>query len=207
MRHGQSTWNQTGRWQGQADPPLSELGRRQAEAVAARLGRLGRLEGTVLHTSDLARCQQTAAPLAAALGVPARPRADLREIDIGAWSGLTTPAIKAGFPAQWAGMLAGQDLARGGGETFSQLRARVVPAIQEIVGGADGPATDAVVVTHGGCIRAIVTAALGLEFAFDLRLGGTANASISALRPLPPPAVGFRLESYNDVGHLNGLGR
>jgi broad specificity phosphatase PhoE len=198
VRHGQSTWNETGRWQGQADPPLSELGLRQAEAVARRLAPL---DPAALHTSDLERCRQTAEPIARALGVPAKARADLREIDIGAWSGLTGAGIQAAFPDEWARWRAGEDVPRGGGETYRELQVRVVAAIEEIADVADG--VDAVVVTHGGCIRAVVAAALGYESAVGVHLAGVGNASLSALRRLPD---GFRVEAYNDVGHLDGLG-
>jgi broad specificity phosphatase PhoE len=86
IRHAQSTWNAAGRWQGQADPPLSEQGLRQAEALAERL----RGEGWPLRallTSDLARARETAARLGAAFDLDPEPWAALREADLGLWSG------------------------------------------------------------------------------------------------------------------------
>jgi broad specificity phosphatase PhoE len=197
VRHGQSTWNQVGRWQGQADPPLSDLGLRQAESTARRLAPF---DPATLHTSDLERCRQTAEQIARALGIPAKARTDLREIDIGTWSGHTRAEIEVAFPDEWARWRAGQDVARGGGETYRELQVRVVAALEEIAEAGDG--LDAVVVTHGGCIRAAVTAALGLPAALDLKLGGVGNGSVSTLRVLP---TGFRVEAYNDLGHLDGL--
>ena len=197
VRHGQSTWNVAKRWQGHANPPLAEFGMLQAEAVAQRLATL---DGATLYTSDLERCRQTAEPIARVLGIPAKVRVDLREVDIGRWSGLTRQEIEETFPEEWARWRAGEDIARGGGETYGQLQSRVVAALTEIADTADGG--DVIVVTHGGCIRAAVTAALGQPSSLNIHLGGVVNASLTTLRRLPD---GFRLESYNDHGHLESL--
>src|SRR5688572_19392365 len=85
LRHGQSTWNADGRWQGQADPPLSPLGEEQARDAARRLapGQFSRV-----LASDLRRARQTAEILADALRLPVEVDPDLREIDVGDWQGL-----------------------------------------------------------------------------------------------------------------------
>ena len=84
VRHGESTWNAEHRLQGQADPPLSELGREQAEAL------LPFLDGIPDRrlSSDLTRAVQTAELLGLA-GAPTDPR--WREIDIGEWAGFRLP--------------------------------------------------------------------------------------------------------------------
>lgn len=92
IRHAESTWNAVGRWQGQADPPLSELGRRQAQSLADAL-RGERLE--VLVASDLARAAETAEIVADGLSVAVRFEPRLRELDAGAWSGLSRAEIAA----------------------------------------------------------------------------------------------------------------
>src|SRR3954449_978711 len=75
VRHGQSEWNALGRWQGQADPPLSDLGRAQARAAAHSLGALD-----AIFASDLQRAAETAAIISAAIGVgPVLVEPDLRE--------------------------------------------------------------------------------------------------------------------------------
>ena len=76
VRHGETEWNAAGRLQGAIDVPLSERGRWQAQCVARRL-REEPLAAVV--ASDLARAMQTAAPLAAALGLPVTPEPRLRE--------------------------------------------------------------------------------------------------------------------------------
>lgn len=91
IRHAESTWNASGRWQGQADPPLSERGREQARRLAEALQHEG-IE--LLVTSDLSRAAETAAIVGAALGLVPRPEQRLRELDAGPWSGLTRAEIR-----------------------------------------------------------------------------------------------------------------
>ena len=99
MRHGQSTWNQQHRIQGQLDPPLSDEGRQQAALVGARLGGR-RFAG--FYTSDLKRAFETAQVIGASLGLAPEPNQSLREIFLGAWEGLRTEEIADRFPEAWA---------------------------------------------------------------------------------------------------------
>lgn len=93
-RHGQSEWNALGRWQGQADPPLSDLGRRQASAAATQLATV-----EVIVSSPLQRAHETAEILAATLGIGSiHVDEDLRERAVGEWSGLTNDEIEQGWP-------------------------------------------------------------------------------------------------------------
>jgi broad specificity phosphatase PhoE len=94
VRHGQSEWNLSGRWQGQADPPLTDLGRSQARAAARSLGTVD-----AIWSSDLQRAAETATILAGELGVgPVVVDPDLRERDAGEWSGLTRVEIDERYP-------------------------------------------------------------------------------------------------------------
>lgn len=94
IRHGQSEWNADGRWQGQADPPLTELGRAQAHHAARSLGTVD-----AIVTSDLQRAAETAAIIADELGVgPLVVDEGLRERDAGEWSGLTRAEIEVAWP-------------------------------------------------------------------------------------------------------------
>ena len=93
VRHGESTWNAEGRWQGQADPPLSERGREQARAAAAHLP-----AATAVVASDLDRARETADLLVATRAVAVVIDTDLRERDAGAFSGLTRSDIHDRFP-------------------------------------------------------------------------------------------------------------
>lgn len=98
VRHGQSEWNAAGRWQGQADPPLTDLGRRQARAAAERIGTVD-----VIVASDLQRAAHTAAIISEVLGVgPVVLDPAFRERSAGEWSGLTRDEIEEAWPGYLA---------------------------------------------------------------------------------------------------------
>jgi probable phosphoglycerate mutase len=166
VRHGQSTWNAEGRLQGQADPPLSKLGRR--EAVALR-GRLTGFPADRVLTSDLRRTRETAA----ALGHPeAAPDPVWREIDVGEWAGRLLADLPAGPEPSWRG----GDLVPPGGERWEELAARVADALEALT-AAGG---DWLVVTHGGVVRAAVSFVTGAD---ARRMAGPGNASVTVLEP------------------------
>lgn len=195
IRHAESTWNAAGRWQGQANPPLSPLGHRQAELLATRLARLPL---AALYTSDLDRCVQTAAPTAARTGLPAHRSRLLREIDVGAWSGLTRAQIEQQHPEEWASVLAGRDVRRGGGETTAELAARVRAFTAELTHHDHGD--EVAVFTHGGWIREALRTWLP-TFPTGTRLS-IGNASVTELHRTP---AGTRLLTLADRSHLDGL--
>jgi broad specificity phosphatase PhoE len=155
IRHAESTWNAGGRWQGHGDPPLTARGRAQASALAERLAGEGI---DLLIASDLARSAETAAILGARWGLVPRHDARLREIDIGAWTGLTRAQI-AEREAELLARFEAEDLeARpGGGETRLEIRARVRSAAAELA--ATHPGRCLALVTHLGVIRALTSGA------------------------------------------------
>lgn len=151
LRHGQSTWNAEGRWQGQSNPPLSDLGREQAKEASGNLPEVG---ATAVVTSDLDRARTTGEILADALGLgPPVEDQDLREYDVGDWEGLTREEIEKGWPDQVAAWKEGRLLATPGGETRSAFLQRVMAALRRVAEAAELGDT-IVVVTHGGVIRA-----------------------------------------------------
>ncbi|MGI9608569.1 MAG: histidine phosphatase family protein, partial [Acidimicrobiales bacterium] len=94
VRHGQSEWNAMGRWQGQADISLTDLGRAQARAAATRLGSFD-----LIAASTLMRAAETAYIISNELGIgPISPMVDLVERSVGEWSGLTSVEIEEGWP-------------------------------------------------------------------------------------------------------------
>jgi broad specificity phosphatase PhoE len=144
VRHGQSEWNAEGRWQGQADPPLSDLGRRQAHEAARGLGAVD-----AIFSSDLQRAAQTAAIVAADLGVgPVVLDPDLRERDAGEYSGLTRAEIERRFPGH---LDAGTRPP--GWEPDDHLLARALRAVHAIAVAVPGGLV--VAVTHGGLVYTI----------------------------------------------------
>jgi probable phosphoglycerate mutase len=166
VRHGQSTWNAEGRLQGQADPPLSELGRREAAALRGALSRFP--EDRVL-TSDLQRARETAA----ALGHPgAAPDPLWREIHVGEWQGRLLADLPVGPEASWRG----GDLVPPGAERWEELEARVADALDGLLARGG----EWLVVTHGGVIRAAVAYVSGAD---AQRIAGPGNASVTVLEP------------------------
>ena len=141
-----------GRWQGQADPPLSPLGEEQAAEAAAMLVGTG-VTGVV--TSDLVRARRTGQIIADALGLgPVAVCPDLGEYDVGEWSGLTKPEIEARWPGQQLQWFQGRLPTTPGGEGRAHFDRRVMDALLGVAAAAT-PGSVLVVVTHGGVIRAL----------------------------------------------------
>jgi broad specificity phosphatase PhoE len=152
IRHAESTWNAAGRWQGHADPPLSEQGRRQASELGDALTSQG-IERLI--ASDLARAAETAAIVGETLGLAPRPDPRLRELNVGAWTGLTREEIERLAPDQLARFERGDlDLRPGGGETRREIRLRVRRAAASIA--ASHPGQRVALVTHLGAVRALL---------------------------------------------------
>jgi probable phosphoglycerate mutase len=148
VRHGETDWNRERRFQGHADPPLNDAGREQAHELAETLAGQGI---DAIYTSDLQRARETAEILAARFGSEVVALRELREIDVGDWQGLTWPEIEERHPAgaaRWHRDGHGWD----GGETYDQLRERIVAVLRGIA--ERHPGQRVLVVGHGGTVRA-----------------------------------------------------
>ncbi|GIV95810.1 MAG: phosphoglycerate mutase [Herpetosiphonaceae bacterium] len=199
IRHGETEWNRDGRWQGHADVPLSELGREQARRLAAR----ARAEGwrfDHIYTSDLSRALETAQIVGAALGMAPAPLLELREINLGTWSGLNRDEIAARYAEDWALMQAGQDIRRGGGESFADLQQRVVRVLEQLI--REHPGQRLGIFTHGGVIRALLAHIQRIGWEQIKLLHRIENTSITTLSAGP---AGWRIKQINDIAHLEGL--
>lgn len=142
VRHGQSTWNAEGRWQGTEDPPLSTLGVRQARHAARYLGTFD-----AIVASTLQRAATTASIIAEELGLgPVRTDPDLRERHAGALQGLTGAEIAERFPDHPENR-AGTP----GWEPDEEVVERAVAALARVAVEV-GPGGTALVVSHGGVI-------------------------------------------------------
>ena len=172
VRHAETDPAVRGRCHGRLDVDLSAEGRRQAGELATALGELPL---AAVYSSPLSRALDTARAIAAARGL--EPVADdgLLEIDFGELEGLTYEEIAAERPDVFrAWMEAPTSVRFPGGESFADLRARVVEAVGAIrerhAGGA------AAVVAHGGVVRAVLADVLGLAddavFRLDQAYGG-----------------------------------
>lgn len=178
---------------GQADPDLDARGRHEAECVADRLQHE---ELSAIYVTTLRRTAQTAAPLAARLGVEPRVEPDLREVHLGEWEGATfririaerDPLVKRMFDEQRWDMIPGA-------ESTDVLLKRVRSGIERIA--AAHVDQRAAVFSHGGVIAMMMHLATGSEpFAFL----GADNGSITHLVVTPERWI---VRRFNDTGHLN----
>jgi len=196
IRHGESTWNRERRIQGQLDPPLSEQGHEQARRVA---GRLARRQVQALYTSDLLRASQTAAPIAATLGMEARPMKELREIFLGEWEGVHADELGQRFPEAWDAWTRepSWDIVPGG-EGAPAFERRVVAALDRLF--QDHSHGDAIVVTHGGVIQIALHQVLGRPShgLFPFRIS---NGSVTIVERRNGRMV---IATVNDTSHLEG---
>jgi glucosyl-3-phosphoglycerate phosphatase len=174
-RHGRTEWNATGRIQGQLDPPLDDLGQRQAHRAAPVLAEL---KPARIIASDLQRAAATAAVLSARIGVDVQSDPRLREIGLGQWEGLLREEVEAQFPGEFAAWMRGEDIRRGGGETYAEVGERGVASVCEALGDTHGLV---VAVTHGGTARSIIGVLLGLDADTWWRLGPLGNCRWSVL--------------------------
>jgi probable phosphoglycerate mutase len=149
VRHGESIWNAEGRWQGAANPPLSDAGRAQAKQLAEAVRDAG-IDSLV--ASDLDRARETAQVVADALGLPdASIDPGWRERDVGEISGHTREEIEAKWPGLLEQWRRGELESMPGGER--DITPRVVAALERVA--YDHPGACVLVATHGGVIGAI----------------------------------------------------
>ncbi|MGW6390079.1 bifunctional RNase H/acid phosphatase [Streptomyces sp. NPDC055103] len=198
LRHGETALTPEKRFSGSGgtDPELSAAGLRQAEAVAEALAARGTVQEIV--TSPLTRCRQTAAAVAARLGLDVRVERGLRETDFGAWEGLTFGEVRAKYPEDLDAWLASPKAApTGGGESFAAVARRVAATRDRLT--ADHAGRTVLLVTHVTPIKTLVRLALGAppESLFRMELSA---ASISAVAYYADGNASVRL--LNDTSHL-----
>lgn len=192
VRHGEAEGNSDHRFIGHSQTRLTAVGRRQAESVAERLGRLPVAR---IVTSDLVRCVETVEPLADALGLEIETDPRLREVANGEWTGLLPEEIAERWPDLWEAYTTGVDVERPGGERWRDVAERVLTAIEEVLDTEE----PVVVATHSGPTLILAMWAAGLRQEgniFSGPLSAPHNASITVI------GEGPRLISYNDVGHV-----
>lgn len=210
MRHAEPlVSNGQRRFIGHSDPALSPAGADRASRLAERLHPLGL---DAVYSSDLRRCLATAeiiareaipAPSAAVSRVRVDPR--LREIDTGLWEALTFEEAKRLYPREHAERerdLTGYRFP--GGESFRDLRDRVVPAFWDIAGEG---AAKVLIVAHRGVNRVLLGEFLGLplERLFSIRQD---HGQMALLRASAPSGGARRIEVLStDLGSdLEGPG-
>jgi broad specificity phosphatase PhoE len=182
IRHGETEGNATGRFSGSTDLPLSPRGmgqvRRLAELLPDHLLAPG--SGTWCVASPLLRAQQTAEAVAGCRGLSVGTDADLREMDFGAWEGLTADEIDVQFPGalgQW--LTPTDDTTFPEGESLGEFNQRIGRARDRIL---EQQAETVLVFAHGGVVRGLICALLGLGresfWLFDVRPASVARIDL-----------------------------
>ena len=196
IRHGESTYNAQGRVQGHLNIPLSELGYRQAAAVAEACQDSG---AQAVFCSPLRRARETAEPIAAALGLAIHEDPRLIEIKVGIFQGHSRNELDRIFPEEYRRWLSGDpDYIVPGGESRRALMQRGREVLESIAQCNHG---EVIVVSHGAILAAAFKSLLEIpapRHPFMLE-----NASISRLEI---DGASVRLRTLNEVGHLKGVG-
>jgi broad specificity phosphatase PhoE len=198
VRHGESTWNAEGRYQGQRDVPLSPLGVRQAAALAQRLASDDDVRPRAIASSPLARARETAAPAARALGLEVDVSAGLIEISHGEWEGLFKPEIESTWPSMVAAWRTTPESVRfPGGESLDDVRTRW----RQFARVVERYPSPLLVVTHDVIIRLAVLDARGEPLSAFNSLAAE-NAAITEIDYDSPK---LHLVRLNDGSHLGDL--
>ena len=159
IRHGQTMWNDLGRYQGHTDIPLNKTGIEQAQKVAKRLGKE---KVSAIYASDLLRAKQTAEIIGLEFNLPVTLSENLREINFGVWEGKTYKEIELQYPELLNIWLSDPTkLQIPNGETFSQLQTRAWASISDIINMNKNKTV--VVVSHGGTISTIICQILNIN--------------------------------------------
>ncbi|MEU2129663.1 bifunctional RNase H/acid phosphatase [Streptomyces sp. NPDC018352] len=198
LRHGETALTPEKRFSGSggSDPELSAAGRHQAECIARSLAARGTVEEIV--SSPLRRCRETAAAVAARLGLEVRIEEGLRETDFGAWEGLTFAEVRERYGPDLDAWLASAKAApTGGGESFAEVTRRVSATRDRLTTRYAGRTV--LLVTHVTPIKTLIRLALGAppEAMFRMELSA---ASVSAVAYYADGNASVRL--LNDTSHL-----
>ncbi|MFE2040446.1 bifunctional RNase H/acid phosphatase [Streptomyces sp. NPDC059477] len=198
LRHGETPLTPQKRFSGSggSDPSLSATGRDQAERAATALARQGTVEAII--ASPLTRTRETAAAVAARLGLDVTIEDGLRETDFGAWEGLTFAEARQRHPADLTAWLASPEAQpTGGGESFAATAIRVAAAQEKLLAAYAGRTV--LLVTHVTPIKTLVRFALGAppESMFRMELSA---ASLSVVAHYADGNASVRL--FNETSHL-----
>jgi broad specificity phosphatase PhoE len=192
-RHGETEWNQAGRYQGHLDVPLSDVGRRQSSALGSALANV---PIAAAFSSDLSRAAETARLAVQGRDVPHVATPDLRETAYGAWEGLSFREARAKDPDLFEKLLRWEpDLAPPGGESAAQLFTRVSRFAEE---ASRSHQNDTILaVGHSGSLRMLAAVLLKLPPPISRRFG-LENASLSIIESHP---LGSSILLWNDTSH------
>jgi probable phosphoglycerate mutase len=199
VRHGESEWNRIGRYQGQLDAPLSELGLRQAEALAERLSQE---KFDAIYSSPLQRARRTADAIAQFhVGVKIHEDPALLEIHHGDWQGLFAADVRERYAEaleEWRSFPTRCQMPNG--ESFSNILKRTLNFRERLCKEYSADAT-VIVSTHDVVVKILVAEAVGMPMDRINRLWIT-NASISVIEYTQDLPFLVSLSEACHLGHL-----
>ncbi|MCY1423707.1 Phosphoserine phosphatase 1 [compost metagenome] len=197
-RHGHVDWIAPERFRGRAELPLSELGKRQAEAVALRIA--GSWQPDAIYTSPLSRCIHTGEAIARATGSTALALDGLADTDYGQWQGLTHDEVRQRWPDEHRTWLESPDLAAiPGGESLADVLARGLRVLREVLQRHAGKTL--VLVGHDSINRVLLLQFLGLPLARYWRL----KQEPCCINEIVAEAGVFTIQRINETYHLAGV--
>jgi ribonuclease H / adenosylcobalamin/alpha-ribazole phosphatase len=200
LRHGETALSTERRFAGRGDIPLTEAGRGQAAAAAARLAARGGID--LIVTSPLARARATAEAVADATGAPLLADDDLAETDFGKWEGLTFAEASQRWPDELSAWLSSADVAPPGGESFAAVGQRVNAALDRLLAAHEFRTL--LLVSHVTPIKTLVCRAMLAPPAALFRVHLDVASLCEVAWFADGPAV---VRSLNDTAHLSQLGR
>jgi ribonuclease H / adenosylcobalamin/alpha-ribazole phosphatase len=200
LRHGETPLSTERRFAGRSDIPLTEAGRGQAAAAAARLAARGGID--LIVTSPLARARATAEAVAGATGAPLLADDDLAETDFGKWEGLTFAEASERWPDEVSAWLGSADVAPPGGESFAAVGQRVNAALDRLLTAHEFRTL--LLVSHVTPIKTLVCRAMLAPPAAMFRLYLDVASLCEVAWFADGPAV---VRSLNDTAHLGRSGR
>lgn len=173
VRHGYTVTNATRRYTGQLDAPLTNEGKSQAQRLATYLAASEKIDA--IYASDLSRAIDTAAPTAAHFGLDITPMPELREIDVGEWTGMPFEEVDRGYKAH-PQLLEDITYPYPGGESFLDLYLRTERALTKILAENEGKTV--MIVTHAGGVRCISCMATGDPYTMARKHPAIANTAM-----------------------------
>jgi probable phosphoglycerate mutase len=199
VRHGETEWNRLGKQQGHLDSPLTELGRRQAEVMAAGL-KTHQID--CFYASDLGRAVQTADIISREIGLPYTTDSRLRERHLGVMQGLTMEEFARKYPEE--AVLyhdTDPDYRIPEGESIRDRYRRHVAGLEDLA--ARHPGKTVLVVAHGGVLISFLHKALDLPLSVRRR-AAILNAAINVF--IITDNSQWRLETWGETAHLRTAG-
>ncbi len=197
VRHGQTNMSVDDTFCGVTEIPLTPLGHRQAQALAVRLSSE---HIDALYCSPQQRTLETAAPIAAALGLEIHQQSALREIDFGLWETRSHAELLKEHPDLVNGWDKGLWMGNPpGGETRQAVIARVVPCIIELLSKHAGKTI--LVVSHRTTLRLLTGHMLDMALSSSRRM----QVSAASLTELQVTGDQVQMIFFNDTSHLAAL--